>query len=96
MDSIRVRKLALAVGVTVIVVYLGCALILAFLGREGIILFLNSLLHGLDVSPIIRMSVPWWETLAGAVEVFILGWLVGAVIAAIYNAGVQKAGKKGT
>ncbi len=87
MGTIKPKKLGLAVGVTAVIVYLGCALVMAVLGREGIVLFLNSLLHGLDVSPLIRMNVPWWEALMGAAEVFILGWLIGAAIAAIYNIG---------
>ena len=94
MDTIKVRRLGLAVGVTATVVYLGCALVMAVVGRDGVILFLNSLLHGLDVSAIIRMNVPWWETLIGAVEIFILGWLSGATIAAIYNVGARKREKK--
>jgi len=89
MDTIKVRRLALAVGVTATIVYLGCALVMAVVGRDEIILFLNSLFHGLDVSALIRMNVSWWETLIGAVEVFILAWLIGAAVASIYNLGAK-------
>lgn len=54
-------------------------------GREGSIFFFNSLLHGIDVTSIIRTDMPWWEMVMGLVETFILGWLTGAAIAAIYN-----------
>jgi hypothetical protein len=94
MGTIKVKKLGLAVGGTAAIVYLGCALVMAVVGRDGIILFLNSLLHGLDVSALIRMNVPWWETLVGAAEIFILGWLSGATVAAIYNIGARKKEKK--
>ncbi len=66
--------------------YLGCVLLMATVGRDGTIFFFNSILHGLDVAPIIRMAVPWWEMLMGVIETFILGWLIGATIASIYNA----------
>ena len=32
-----------------------------------------------------RWDMPWWEACVGVIEVFILGWLVGAVIAVLYN-----------
>jgi|TARA_R100000935_G_scaffold58905_1_gene99420 hypothetical protein len=59
-------------------------------GREGTIDFFNSLLHGLDTTSIIRMDVPLWEAGLGIVQTFILGWLIGACIAAFYNAQIKK------
>ena len=47
--------------------------------------FFNSLLHGLDVEPVLRQHVPLMEAFLGAVSIFILGWLAGAIIAAVYN-----------
>jgi uncharacterized membrane protein len=90
MGTIRVKRMGLAAGVTAAIVYLGCALVMAVVGRDGVILFLNSLFHGLDVSALIRINVSWWETLIGAVEVFILAWLSGAAVASIYNLGAKK------
>lgn len=58
---------------------------MVMLGHDGSVKFFNSLLHGLDVSTISRMDVPLWETVVGILETFILGWLVGACIAGIYN-----------
>jgi hypothetical protein len=54
------------------------------------ILFFNSLMHGIDVTSIIRTDMPWWEMAMGLVEIFILGWLTGATIASIYNFGFGK------
>ena len=56
-------------------------------GREGTIWFFNSLLHGLDTAQLIRMEVPIWQALLGIIQTFILGWLIGALIASIYNYG---------
>jgi hypothetical protein len=36
------------------------------------------------------MDVPWTEALIGLVEMFILGWLFGALIAAVYNISFNK------
>jgi hypothetical protein len=90
MGSIDIRRFGLAWGATFALLYLGCVFVMWSAGKEATILFFNSLLHGLDVRPIIRMDVSWWEVLMGIVEIFIIGWLTGAVIAAIYNLGASR------
>lgn len=85
MLTINVKKLGLAAGLTCALLYLGCIIVMATVGHDGTITFFNSLLHGLDVSSIIRMKIPLWEACMGIVETFILGWLVGATVAALYN-----------
>ncbi|APG27185.1 hypothetical protein A7E78_04650 [Syntrophotalea acetylenivorans] len=87
MGTINIRKFGLAWGATFALLYLGCAFVMLTAGEENTILFFNSLLHGLDVRPIIRMDIPLWEVLVGIVEIFIIGWLTGATIAGIYNFG---------
>lgn len=85
MNRINIKKLGFAMGLTVALVYLGCMVVMLTAGREGTIDFFNSLLHGLDTSSIIRMDVPLWEAAIGIVQTFIIGWLIGALIAALYN-----------
>jgi hypothetical protein len=86
MLTINVKKFGLAAGLTGALLYLGCVIVMATVGHEGTVTFFNSLLHGLNVSSIIRMNVPLWEACMGIVETFILGWLIGATVAALYNA----------
>lgn len=88
--TINVRKFGLAFGITGALVYLGCIAVMVLSGREGTIGFFNNLLHGLDVGPIVRMNIPWWEGLIGIVQTFIVAWLTGACIAAIYNASLRQ------
>lgn len=89
MNYINVKKFGFAVGSTLALLYLGCMLVMFAAGREGATRFFNSLLHGLDVSGIIRMDMPLWEAVIGIIETFILGWLTGACVAAIYNATLK-------
>ncbi len=96
MGNISIRRFGLAWGMTFALLYLGCMLVMSIVGREGTILFFNSLMHGLDVSSIIRMDMPFWEMIIGIIEMFILAWLVGATIASIYNFRSRKGVKKGT
>lgn len=85
MNTINVKQFGFAFGMAGAILYIGCILVMATVGREGTVHFFNSFLHGLDTSSIIRMQVPWWEVLMGIAETFIISWLVGAAIAAFYN-----------
>lgn len=59
--------------------------LMRLLGESGTVTFFNSLMHGLDVKPILRMDVPVTEEVMGVVFIFVLGWLFGVVVAGTYN-----------
>lgn len=88
MKHINIRKFGLACGTTGALLYLGCMILMITVGHGGTVAFFNSLLHGLDVTTIIRHDIPVWEAAIGITETFILGWLVGACVAAIYNSSI--------
>jgi len=89
MDRLNVKKLGFALGFTGALIYLGCMIVMITAGQEGTIKFFNSLLHGLDATSIIRMDVSLLEAFFGIVQTFIIGWLIGASIAAFYNAQIK-------
>jgi len=89
MGTIDIRRFGLALGTTFALLYMGCVFVMRTVGKEHSIVFFNSLLHGLDVRPIIRMDIPLWEVLVGILAIFIIGWLIGATTAGIYNFGVD-------
>lgn len=89
MHRLNVKKLGFAFGLTGTIIYLGCMIVMATAGREGSIIFFNSLLHGLDTTNVIRMDVPLLEVLMGIVQTFILWWPIGASIGAFYNAQIK-------
>ncbi len=89
MDRINIRLFGLAFAITGALYYVGCMIVLATTSREGAIAFFNSILHGIDVTNIIRTSMPAWEMVIGIVEVFVLSWFAGAIIASIYNYGLE-------
>ena len=90
MNHISIRKLGLAFGITGALLYFGCTLTMLILGHDSTVKFFNTLLHGLDVSSIIRMNISSGEVLIGLIQTFILGWLIGACIAGIYNISFNK------
>ena len=90
MKTINIKKLGMTTGLTGALLYLGCMVVMITVGREGSVKFFNGLLHGLDVSTIIRMDIPLWEACLGIVQTFILSWLIGACIASLYNWQIKK------
>ena len=89
MNKIDVKRFGFAVGSTVALLYLGCVVVLMVMGHETAVRFGNSLLHGLDISGITRTDIPLLEALFGLIETFVIAWLSGASVAAIYNASMR-------
>ncbi|NNF64199.1 MAG: hypothetical protein HKN07_08045 [Acidimicrobiia bacterium] len=87
MDTISIKRLGFALGSTCGILYLGCVFVMLTVPPPAVVRFFNSIMHGWDVEPIMRWDMPWWEAIVGVLEIFILGWLVGAVIAVLYNVG---------
>ena len=85
LPNLNPKCLGLAFGATGLVFYLGCMLTMATVPREKAVIFFNSLLHGLDVGPILKTSVPISQVALGMVTTFILGWFAGVLIAGLYN-----------
>jgi len=69
--------------------YLGCMLTMATVPRDSAVTFFNSLLHGLDVGPILKTSVPPAEVLLGLVSTSVLGWFAGVLTAGFYNLSLR-------
>lgn len=90
MDAISPKRLGFALAATSALLYLGCVFVMMTVPKEAAISFFNSMLHGIDVTPIMRWEMPISEMVMGILETFILFWLVGATIAVFYNLGARK------
>mgnify|MGYP003651838106 CR=1 FL=1 len=85
MNSLSPKRLALALGITGVLFYLGCMLLMQLVDRETFMLLANSLCHGMDMGSIVRMDIPWWESALGMAGIFLLCWLFGYITAVLYN-----------
>lgn len=92
MNSLSVRQAGLAGGAVSVVLYLGCMLTMFLLPEEALIRFFNALLHGLDVTPVIRHDVRFADAVIGIVSWFFIGGVLGAVFAGVYNARIPRKG----
>lgn len=91
-NVISIRRFGFALGAVSALLYLGCAFVMLTVPRPAAVAFYNSLLHGWDVGPLMRWDMPWWEACVGVIEVFILGWLIGAALAMFYNLAADRKG----
>lgn len=88
MHRINVKALGFAVALTIALVYGACIVVMSITGLQTSISFFNSLMHGIDGSAIMRKTpMPFSEAVIGIAEWFVIGWLFGASVAAIYNVG---------
>lgn len=85
MEKLNQKKLAIASGIGSLVVYLGCFLIMAIMGKDSLVKLSNLLFHGMDFSTIIRMNIPIGETLLGAIASFAFWGFIGYLLALVYN-----------
>jgi len=91
MNHISIKHFGLATGITIAIVYIGCIIATSFISPATSVTFFNNLMHSVDVSAIIRKTpMPFSEALIGIVEWFVIGWLMGASIAGIYNISSNK------
>ena len=84
------RRLGAAVGTTGVIFYLGCILTMTTVSGDKAVTFFNSLMHGIDVGPILRTNVSAFEVVLGIVSTFVLGWFAGALVAQLYNWGLRR------
>ena len=87
---LNTKAFGFALGTASAVAYAACVFVMLTTPKDVVIRFFNSLMHGVDVTPIMRWEMPWWEMFVGVTEIFILGWLWGALVAVLYNLATKK------
>lgn len=97
MGAINIKKTGLALGLTMVVLRIGCLILFSIVSREQAVAFIKTLLCGVDVSSLIVTGMSMQDVVYGLIEIFVLGWLAGTLFASIYNVQAccgNKSGKK--
>ncbi|MEO8269153.1 MAG: DUF5676 family membrane protein [Aureliella sp.] len=94
MQTLSIKRFGFAIASASVVSYLGCVFVMMTVPKDIAIRFFNSLMHGVDVTTIMRWNMPIGETALGVVEIFVFGWLIGALIACCYNCCGGKRGSE--
>lgn len=87
MRVLSVPRFGFSLAMALALSYIGCVFVMVSVPKDVAIRFFNTLMHGVDVAPIIRWEMAWWEMVIGLLQVFILGWLFGSMVAMFYNFG---------
>ena len=90
MRTLSVTRLGFALAMGSALSYIGCAFVMMTVPQDVAIRFFNSIMHGVDVTTIMRWDMPWWEMVVGVLQIFVLGWLFGSIIAVFYNVGLKE------
>jgi len=85
MDLLNTRKTALSVGLTAVMWYLGCVLLMSIGGKTVTVWVSNLLFHGVEFENIVRMRIPFIDTLLGLILTFVLWTATGWFLATVYN-----------
>ena len=83
--QLDVGTLGAAVGLAGGAFYIGCVLVMVLVEKDVLVQFLNSIVHGLDLSAVLRLDLGIWDSLLGLVNTLALGWVTGVLIGFIYN-----------
>lgn len=94
MNTLSIRRFGFALGSACALTYLACACVMSNVSREATIRFFNRILHGLDVTPILTSTMTLGGVITGVIEVFVLGWLFGAILACFYNISGRLDGRR--
>lgn len=84
-NMINIMKLGLATGITGMVFYIGCAIVMAVSGHDATVIFFNTVLHGFDATPFIKEDITLAQTFSSMVMGFVLFYLAGTCVAVFYN-----------
>ena len=89
MSKVKTKKFAIASGLTGVIVYISCFLLMSFLPKEILIKLANLIFHGVDFSNDLRMNISITETLIGVLVSFFLWGIIGMILSSIYNKQVD-------
>lgn len=90
MQTLSVSRFGLAFGGALAILNLICVLIIDISGPKALASFVKIVFHGLDMSSIVAPRVGFWMAVASITCLFVLGGILGMLIAGIYNATVSK------
>jgi hypothetical protein len=83
-------RFGFAIGITVAIIYTACITVSLCLGNEAIAEYIGYLAHGFDLSALVKNTpLQFGDALIGIAEWFVIGWLIGSLIAVVYNASMK-------
>lgn len=85
MQKLSVPRFGLAMGGSFLILNLICVISIVLFGPKPLASLVSIIFHGLDMSAIVSRQVGFWMAIGSLAIFFILGEILGTLIAAIYN-----------
>ncbi|MBN8670012.1 MAG: hypothetical protein J0L80_04960 [Chitinophagales bacterium] len=85
MNRIHIKALGLAFGLTALLIYSACIIVMQMTSPQIALSFFNHFFHGFQAGNLMHTHLCAGEIICGMIQTFIFAWLAGASVAAIYN-----------
>jgi len=90
MEKLRPNVIALSLGMTIVVLYVICLVLVAIFPVGMLVPFTNSLIHSVDFSGMMFKSITMTGAIIGIISWFLIAAITGYVFAFVYNWVLQK------
>ena len=89
MNRIHIKALGFAFGLTALLIYTACIIVMQIASPEIAFTFFNHFFHGFEAGKLMHTHISAGQIICGMIQTFVFAWLVGASIAAVYNTVAQ-------
>ncbi|MFP4351118.1 MAG: copper-translocating P-type ATPase [Desulfococcaceae bacterium] len=93
--ALRVNRFGLALGSAFGLFYLIYLIFIWIGGTDAAVPLYNIFFQGIDASAIVSQEISWWRSAVALVALLGIGYLMGILIATIYNSGIDNDKKAG-
>lgn len=85
MSKLNTNQVGLSLAIVFAIIYILCAILVAILPLQTIITYSNYVMHGIDITTIAAKTISPVGLIIGIIEIFVLGYIAGALFAFFYN-----------
>jgi hypothetical protein len=89
MNKVSASRFGLACGITLAIGDVACVIVKGILPLDTQIRVFNTLLHGVDITTVVREDMSIGEMALGLAGWFVIGSIFGAILATAYNVALR-------
>lgn len=88
--KLKPNIVALSLGITSVVLYVICLVLVAITPAGALVPFMNSLIHSVDFSSMMTKSITLTGSVVGIIAWFVIAAITGYIFAFVYNWVLEK------
>lgn len=90
MQKLKPNVVALSLGITAIMLYILCLVLVTILPIQMMVPFVNSLIHSVDFRGMMTNNITFAGSIIGIIAWFLIAAVTGYIFALVYNWAVDK------